>query len=222
MLKKPVTKKLSEKNVLATVDKNSIPLKKLFDDEVFYQIPKYPNLFISQYARIIQTYKRAAPRLLSPHYEVETGYTKIVLTNAYGKRKCWCLHILVAMVWCEHPSFKIADELEVHHKIKVKSNLIMQPMEVNFAENLMYVYRKYHKLIDSIRGIKVATYSKNWKTVKSIEDIAKYYNVEEKDVYEFLIKKPNNKVNSYDYYDGKIGKQEVGIELRRYASKKKK
>lgn len=220
MLKKPATKKLSEKNVMAAVDKNSMPLKKLFEDEVFYQIPKYPNLFISQYARIIQTYKKTAPRLLTPFYDIGTGYTNIVLTNAYGKRKCWGLHILVAMVWCEPPSFEIDSELEVHHKIKVKSNLKMQPIDINFADNLMYVYRKYHKLIDSTRSIKVSTYSRTWKSVKRIEDIAKYYNLKVQDVYEFLIKKPSFKVGALEYYEGKIGTQEIGVELRKYATKK--
>jgi hypothetical protein len=193
------------------------------DDENFYQIPKYPDLFISQYAQIIQTFKSGKSIIRKTNYQVNTGYTTIVLTNKWGKRKCFGLHDLVAQVWCEKPTFAGENEpLQAHHKIKVKKNLKAQPISINFAENIEWVYAKYHKIVDFIRNIKVATYSGNWKSVKIIEDIAKHYKVALLDIYELLLQKPSYKVDTVEYYEAEIDKKVVAIEIRKFVTKKKK
>lgn len=213
-MKTPTTKKLAKKIQCAAVD-----YKPIGTDEVFYQIPKYPDIFISQYAQIIQVYKDNRAIIRKTFYIASTGYTSITLTNAWGKRKNWGLHNLVAKAWLEKPSFQIEGEpLDAHHKIKVKNNLKMQSIDINFASNLEYVYRRYHKLIDATRSIKVSTYNGSWKSVKSVEDIAKYYNIELQSLYERLIDKPSYKVDNLEYYE--IDERRT-IEIRKYKSKKR-
>lgn len=214
MMKTPTTKKLANKIQVAAVD-----YKPIGTDEVFYKIPKYSDLYISQYGQIIQVYKDNKAIIRKTFYIAETGYTTITLTNTWGKRKNWGLHNLVAKVWLDKPPFEIEGEpLDAHHKIKVKNNLKMQSIDINFASNLEYVYRRYHKLIDATRSMKVSTYSGGWKSVKTVEDIAKYYNIDLQSLYERLIDKPSYRVDNLEYYE--IDERRT-IEIRKYRSKKR-
>lgn len=223
-IQEPTTKKLSQKKMMAAVDCHGNRFQKLFLDEAFHQIPRYPGIYISQYARLIQTRGLKQPRLLSPSYDVNTGYTTIVLTNKKGKRKCYGVHDLVARVWLKKPSFKLENEpLDVHHRIKVKQNLELQPINVNFAENLQYVYRKYHKTLDSIKKLRIKLITGAWRTVESIEEIAAYYGVTDYSIYELLNEKPVQMLDKKEYYikdiptaDGKT--QSVVIEVKKYAT----
>lgn len=103
MIKIPTTRKLSNKKLSAAIDREGNPVLKIFPDEEFYQIPRYPDIYISQYARIIHTYKDSASRLMYPYYDANTGYTTITLMNKQKKRVCYGLHQLVALVWLEKP-----------------------------------------------------------------------------------------------------------------------
>lgn len=154
MLKTPTTRKLSEKKVLSAVDKDGNLFQKLFPDEKFYQYPNYPNVFVSQYGNVITTCGKT-PRLRQPYYNPETGYTNIVLTKR-GKRDLKYIHILVAEIWLQKPSFQLEEPLEVHHKEKVRDNLQCQSIDVNFAENLVFVYKKYHSALEDIKTMIVS------------------------------------------------------------------
>jgi hypothetical protein len=221
MMRTPTTRKLSKTQQYSTL--GYIPIA---DDEVFYKCVGYNDIYVSQYAQFIQVISSGETIIRNTFYDTKTGYTNIVLTKKRGKktiRKCWGIHTLVGEVWLEKPTFAgTSEKLQVHHKIKIKRNLKMQPIDINFAENLQYVYLKYHKLIDSIRNIKVSTYSGNWKSVKSIEDIAEYYSVPLIDIYELLQGKPSYVVKKVEYYESTIAKKKVGIEIRKFVTKKKK
>lgn len=222
----PVTKKLSRVKQFASRDKNGVPYQPLFNDEVFYQVPRIKFLYVSQYARLIRTYKNAAPRLLSPAYNPESGYTTLVITipkrknGKESERKCFGIHDLTAQVWCEYPNFLPPDEpTEVHHIIKVKKNLQEQPIDLNFAENLKVVYEKYHSLHDDIRSIKVSAPNGNWKRLTAIEEISRYFKIPLLQVYEILNSDPAYKVNGLEYYNVN---QNQSIEIRKFKLKKKK
>lgn len=221
MMKKPTTKKLMKTQQYATI--GYMPIA---DDEVFYKCVGYSDIYVSQYAQFIQVMPNGETLIRNTFFDTKTGYTNIVLTRKRGKksvRKCWGIHTLVGEVWLEKPTFAGTDEkLQVHHKIKIKRNLKMQPIDINFAENLEYVYWKYHKIVDITRSIKVATYGGNWKSVKTIEDIAKHYKVPLLDIYELLLGKPSIKDNLLEYYEAKIDKKVVAIEIRKFVTKKKK
>lgn len=189
MMKKPTTRKLSEAKVLLAKDKDGNPFKKLFPDEKFYQYPNYPKIFVSQYANVISTNQN---RYIwrTPYYNAETGYSTLVLTKR-GKRECKGIHELVAEVWLEKPSFVLQDELEVHHQIKVKENLQCQPINLNFAENLCYVYRKYHHMLDQNNSMKYK-YKNKWHEAAEPIEIAQAYGVSEYSIYELLLHEPQD------------------------------
>lgn len=197
MLKKPTTRKLSEKKVLAAEDKDHNKFKKLFPDEQFYQFPGYPNVYCSQYANVITTYGRKS-YWRSLYYDPNTGYTSIVLCK-HGKRRMFYIHEIVAEIWLEKPSFELQDILNIHHKIKVKQYLQCQPININFAENLQYVYLKYHPMLDSIKSIKYLFKSK-WHKAVEPEEIAIAYNVSAYTIYELLYHEPQDIKSKYEYY----------------------
>jgi len=223
MMKTPTTKKLSQKIQSSTTGYIAID-----SDEQFFQIPKYPDLFISQYAQIIQTFKNGKSIVRKSSYEIRTGYTTIVLTNKWKKRKCFGIHDLVGQVWLEKPTFAGTDEpMQVHHKIKVKKNLKFQSININFAEHLEYVYFKYHKIADTVRSIKVSTPKGNWRSVKTVEQAAQYYRVPIITIYELLQDKPSYKADKLEYYEMTIHRKDgtaldMGIEVRKYSQKKSK
>lgn len=223
MLKTPTTKRLSKKKQYRT--KGYMPIA---DDEEFYKcVGGYKDIYVSQYAQFIQLLPNGETIIRNTYYDAKTGYTNIVLTKKRGKktvRKCYGIHTLVAEVWVEKPTFLGENEqLQVHHKIKIKKNLKAQHINVNFAENLQWVFWKYHKLIDSIRNIKISTYNGSWKSVRTIEDIAKYYRLQLLDIYELLLGKPTYKPDKLlEYYEATIDGKIIGIEIRKYVTKKKK
>jgi hypothetical protein len=221
MIKKPTTKKLTKTQQYATIGYMQIA-----DDEAFYKCVGYKDIYVSQYGQFIQVIPNGETLIRNTFFDTKTGYTNIVLIRKRGKkseRKCWGVHTLVAEVWCEKPTFAGDSEpLQVHHRIKVKKNLKAQPISINFAENLEWVYARYHKIVDITRNIKVATYSGNWKSVKTIEDIAKHYKVSLLDIYELLLQKPSYKVDAVEYYEAEIDKKIVAIEIRKFVTKKKK
>jgi len=220
-LKKPTTKKLSRWQ-----QENTIGYIQISNDEAFYKCVGYTDIYVSQYAQFIQLLPDGESIIRTPFYDLSTGYTNIVLIKRKGKkvkRTCKGIHDLVAQVWCEKPTFAGTDEpMQSHHKIKVKKNLKQQPISINFAENLEWVYRKYHKLKDIIRSIKVSTYSGNWKAVNDIEDIAKYYKVQLIDIYELLLQKPTYEADKLEYYEATIDNKIIAIEIRKFVTKKKK
>ncbi|MDC7290174.1 hypothetical protein NXH76_20480 [Blautia schinkii] len=196
MMKQPVTKKLSEKKVKSTVvGTEKSPYQKLFPDEQFYQIPRYPQIFISQYGNIISTCGKV-PHVLSPFVE-ESGYTGIVLSK-HGKKKKHYVHRLVAEVWCKKPDFTLDYPLQVHHKRKVRQN---PSIAVNFATNLEYVYLPYHKFLDSITSIQLQRKSGTWKYVSEIPEIAEYYKSSEQQIYQILTGQPQWTEGKTRYYE---------------------
>lgn len=197
MLKKPTTRKLSEKKVLSAEDRNHNRFRKLFPDEKFYQYPGYPNVYVSQYANIITTYGNT-PCWRQPYYDINSGYTSIVLSK-HGKRFIKWIHDIVAEVWLKKPSFYIDSPLNVHHNIKVKSNLECQPININFAESLQYVYTKYHKFLDSIESLKYHNGKKYIEVTEPIE-IAQFYGVSEYSIFELLNGDPQDIKGRNEYY----------------------
>jgi hypothetical protein len=220
-MKTPTTRRLSRWQ-----QSNTIGYIPIADDEKFYQIPCYSDIYVSQFAQFIQVLPNGDSMMRNAFFDIKTGYTNIVLSKRRGRkvnRTCRGVHDLVASVWLEKPTFAGTDErLQVHHLMKVKRNMKMQPIDINFAENLEYVYWKYHKLVDITRSIKVATYGGNWKSVKTIEDISKHYRVPLLEIYELLLQKPSNKVDTVEYYETEIDKKVVAIEIRKFVTKKKK
>lgn len=210
MLKKPTTKKLSEKIVSQTVTPNKEPFHKLFSDEKFYQYPKYPHVFVSQYGNVISTHGKT-PHLLSV-LEDRDGYLIFEIWNK-GKRKRRRLHQLVAEVWCQKPDFTLGNvPLQVHHKKKVRQ---ASTIDVHFASNLEYVYWKYHPLVESIKSIQVQRPSGTWKYVSEIAEIAQYYNSPQYPIYKLLSKPPEKIEGNYEYYS----LENIHIKIRKEVSK---
>lgn len=214
MMKTPTTKKLPKKTQYTT--DGYMPIA---ENEAFYQCPKYPDIFISQYAQVIQVFKNKKAIVRKTFYITDSGYTTITLTNSWGKRKNWGIHHLVGMVWLEKMSFLPEDEpQDVHHIYKVLG-MKASSIDVNFACNLMYVYRKYHKILDTTRSLKVSVYGGGWKSMKSIEEVSKHLNKPLKDIYELLLGKYTYMAEGLEYYE--IDKFTT-IEVRKYKSKGKK
>lgn len=220
-LRKPTTKKLSRWQ-----QENTIGYIQISDDEAFYKCVGYPDIYVSQYAQFIQLLPDGESIIRNTFFDVKTGYTNIVLIKRKGKkviRTCKGVHDLIGQVWLQKPTFADENEpMQVHHIYKVKKNLKQQPISINFAENIEWVYRKYHKLKDIIRSIKVSTYSGNWKSVGDIEDIAKHYKVQLIDIYELLLQKPTYEVDKLEYYEATIDNKAIAIEIRKFVTKKKK
>lgn len=207
-MKKPTTKKLSEKKVFLALDYNGAPYQKLFPDERFYQFPRYPNVFVSQYSTVISTAGKI-PRQLKPSKDSNSNYYFLMLYKNRKNKKHY-LHRIVAEVWVEKPTFEMSSQLEVHHNKKVIK--YSESIEVNFAENLQYVYKIYHSLLDSIRSMKVKTPTGKYKYLKEVRQIADYYNVSEYSIYELLSKPPQSIEENTELYvsDG------IEIQVRKY------
>lgn len=196
MMKEPTTKKLSEKQVARTVTSKGKPFMKLFPDEKFYQYPKYPKIFVSQYANIIST-TRKTPHLLSPR--PESNYYLSVSLYKHGKKRKKYVHRLVAAVWCKKPDFELPNyPLEVHHKLKVLRN---STVNVNFAMNLEYLYRPHHKAIEDIKSYQVQRPSGNWFYVSNVQAIADYYHTSDYSIYQLLRRSPKKIENNYEIYE---------------------
>lgn len=196
MMKEPTTKKLSEKQVARTVTSKGKPFIKLFPDERFYQYPKYPKIFVSQYANIISTTGKT-PHLLSPY--LESNYYLSVSLCKHGKKRKKYVHRLVAAVWCKKPDFELPNyPLEVHHKLKVLRN---STVNVNFAMNLEYLYRPHHKAIDYIKSYQVQRPSGNWFYVSDVQAIADYYHTSDYSIYQLLRRSPKKIENNYEIYE---------------------
>ncbi len=196
MMKEPTTKKLSEKQVARTVTSKGKPFMKLFPDERFYQYPKYPKIFVSQYANIISTTGKT-PHLLSPY--LESNYYLSVSLCKHGKKRKKYVHRLVAEVWCKKPDFELPGcPLEVHHKLKVLRN---STVNVNFAMNLEYLYRPHHKAIDYIKSYQVQRPSGNWFYVSDVQAIADYYHTSDYSIYQLLRRSPKKIENNYEIYE---------------------
>lgn len=207
MMKPPTTRKLSESKVLSAKDKDGNKFEKLFPDEKFYQYPKYPKVFVSQYGRVI-TENGSRYIWRSLYYNPESGYTTIILSKR-GERICKGIHELVAEVWLEKPTFVIEDELNVHHMIKVRENLLCQPLNVNFAEHLCYVYKKYHSILDKFQYIKYK-YRNKWHTAAEPLEAAQAYGVSEYTIYELLYGKPQDIKGKEKFYK----KDKIYIKVR--------
>lgn len=202
MMKKPTTKKLPEYIVRQAKDSDNNLFRKLFPDEKFYQYPRYPNIFVSQYANVITTY-HGNIRWRIPYYNSETGYSSLVISKR-NRRTTKGIHELVAEVWLQEPTFAIASPLDVHHNIKVKGNLSAQPINLNFAENLQYVYRLYHPMLDSIKSMKYF-YKSRWRKATEVIEIASSLGVSEYSIYQLLTQSPTDiKGKNKIYESGKI------------------
>ena len=208
MLKTPTTRKLSEKKVFSAADKDGNLFQKLFPDEKFYQYPNYPNVFVSQYGNVITTYSKT-PLLRQLYYNPETGYTNIVLSKR-GKRDLKYIHVLVAEIWLQKPSFQLDDSLEVHHKEKVKDNLQCQSINVNFAENLVYVYKKYHSALENIKTMKYLA-GKRWRKFDDVEALSAETGVSAYEIYELISKDPQDIQGKEEIYSN----EHIQIKIRR-------
>ena len=196
MMKKPTTKKLTKKQVAATVTSKGEPFMKLFPDEKFYQYPKYPNIFVSQYANVISTTGKT-PHLLSPHLEFN-NYLSVHLFKK-GKSKKFYIHRLVAEVWCKKPDFVIPNcPLEVHHKLKVLQN---PTINVNFAQNLEYLYKPHHRAIEYIKSYQVQRPTGKWFYLSDVHAIAEYYNTSTYSIYQLLTRSPKEIKGNYEIYE---------------------
>lgn len=237
MIKKPTTTKLLDSQLVKAVDYNGNPYIKLFPDEEFYEFPDYPNVYISQYANVLRVFKNVI-RQRKLEYDKETGYSRLTVEENY-ERKRFKVHRMVALVWCEKPNFEIPNlpedsrdnNLEVHHLIKVRDNLNEQPINLNWAENLVWVPHKYHVMIDQIKSFQVQRkHSKNPKAKvrkQSIQEIAKYYNVSEYDIYELVYNEPDKVKGMTEIYKATLStldgnQQQIEITITKYGSKSKK
>lgn len=208
MLKQPTTKKLSEKKVSHAVDYNKNPYEKMFDDEKFYQFPQYPNVFVSQYETIISL-SGDTPHQKKPSKDKNSDYYFVMLyKNGEGKKHY--VHRMVAEVWCEKPTFEMPYKLQVHHNKKVIK--YGQSIDVNFAENLQWVYAPYHAMLDSIKSMQVKTPTGNYKYLKEVREIADYYNVSEQFIFELLKKQPYETDGTTEIYKS----DNIEIKVRRY------
>lgn len=230
MIITPTTKKLSKKLQYAATDMNQVPYKPLFDDEVFYQVNGTPFLFASQYGRLIRTYKSTTPRLLNPYYDPQSGYTTIVITTPKrkngkeSKRTSEGLHELIAKVWCDYPTFLNSEStipaddkvIQIHHLIKVKKNLTTQSIDVNFANNLFPVYKRYHSTIEDIRNIKFLFNGKWYRCdIREFDYIADKWDIPLKDLYELILGQPESVEDGVEIY--KLSDEKV-IKVRKYKS----
>ena len=198
MMKKPTTKKLPMRLVKQATDSKGNPFRMLFPDEKFYQYPRYPDVFVSQYANVITTYKDKIT-WRTPYYNANTGYTTLVISKR-GKRKIKGIHELVAEVWLAKPTFTLISPLDVHHNIKVKNNLTEQPICLNFAVNLQYVYRIYHPILDSAKSIRYF-YKSRWRKATEVIEIANACGVSEYSVYQLLNNPPTDIKGNWKIYE---------------------
>lgn len=207
MLQQPTTKKLSEKKLSKALDYNGNPYQKVYANEQFYQLPKYPKVFGSQYGTIFSLSK-GVPRQKKPTKDKDSDYSYVSLSKK-GKHKKHYIHRIIAEIWCKKPTFEMPCKLQVHHNKKV---MIHKAADVNFAENLQWVYAPYHSLLDSIKSMQVRTPTGNYKYLKEVRMIAEYYHVSEYFIFELLRQPPYQSDGITELY--KSGN--IEIKVRKY------
>lgn len=184
-------------------------------DEEFRPVPGESALWVSNYGRLLSK-RQKNPHLLNPVFQ--RGYRRVTLPQSVnGKyiKRSYYLHVLVAKCFCEIPEWiKPGDRIEVHHINAV--DRIKDIEEINYASNLMFVPRKLHKAIDTIKEIAVKK-GRNW-VVMDFVSAADYYDLSP---YEFVgamssekFQKPTAKRGKYQYYKKEVGEKPVQINVR--------
>lgn len=190
---KEIKNKLSQKKLI----RNEIEL--IENNEVFAQIPKYNNYFISNYGRLLhQDYRSGKLIIVNPsitkggyfNYTLSTKsrtYKGKIVHDENGKPKnnriCKCAHQLVALVFIDsqYPDEFTLQDLQVHHKDGNPKN--------NFYKNLIYLCknkngRKDHDLVHSFK--KIAVYNPEKEKFYSYSDIELVVKRTELSLLEFL------------------------------------
>lgn len=190
----------------------------LYSDEEFRPIKGESAIWISNYARVLSK-RKGKPRILKTVFQ--KGYHRLTLPQSVRGKKVkhmYYVHVLVAQAFCEIPNWiNPGDRLEVHHINSVDREKDIEG--INYASNLVYVPRKLHKAIDSIREIAV---NQNGKWVKmDFVTAAEYYGISP---YNFLESFSNEKYKipdrirgKYQYYSLNIkmdNGRTVGIDIR--------
>ena len=219
MIKRPSRKKLPQDLLEKAVDMYNKPYRPLVEDEAFYKIPFFPRAYKSQYGRIIQLDKRTGkPILLSPCYNLNTGYTILSMYDYKGNKTTHGIHKWGAEMWCcNYPTFlddceDISDNdkiVEYHHLLKVKENGKLQPVSTNFVDNILPVYSRYHSSIENIKSIRYLAENGKYKycDIRQFNSIADYYYISLRTLYELIKGNPTTIDNGIEYYklsDNKI------------------
>lgn len=190
---------------------------KVATDEEFRHVKGETGIWVSNYARIISK-RRGTPRILKTVFQ--RGYHRLTLPQHMRGKKVkhmYYVHVLVAQAFCSIPDWITpGDRIEVHHVDSV--DRVNDVDGINNASNLLYVPRKLHKAIDSIREISV---KKNAMWVKmDFVSAAEYYNISPYDFLESFAnekyKIPDKVYGKYQYYSPIIvsDKKKVSINIR--------
>lgn len=219
------------------LDKNEIQL--LMEDEVFTQIKRWNQYYISNYGRLIRRKKKGVYSIVKPS-ERPNGYLVYTLSKparTYRGEKIRNLdgttktnraskqaQRLTAEIYVKNPYSEdeyTLDDLQVHHKDKNPQN--------NYYKNLMWLCkskngRKDHDFIHQLK--KVSLYNQETATFHSYKDIETLLRRLDVDVLEFIDSvRLNDKL--FKSQDGKwdvyhINNEFVGVQFQPKQQKKKK
>jgi hypothetical protein len=145
-------KKLNEKLDIQIIKEAGISLYS--EDEIYVKIKEFNDYYISNYGHVIST-KRGKITLLTPNREdedlIHKKYYCIGITNNNGEPKNPKIHTLVATAFCVKP--RLGEKMEVHHINTYSYN--QKNEECNRADNLVFVTKKFHSILDAIEKIGV-------------------------------------------------------------------
>ena len=145
--------------------KNSVNNIQLIDrtlpDEIWLQVPDYPNYYCSNMGRVYSHTKKHA-RLLRPDVG-EVGYHRVTIKNKNGKLVRFLVHRLVIFCFKNQENF---DELVVNHIDGCKSNNKLENLEaITYSSNLAHaVEMQLNQLHANRRGKIVTAEDINWKS----------------------------------------------------------
>jgi hypothetical protein len=108
-------------------------MKKL-KNEVFKQIPEFPNYFISNMGRLYTTKLKLVKKFI---FNKGSGYYQVILTND-KIRKNFSVHRLLALAFIPNPQKK----REINHKDGNKTNNNLSNLEwITHSENALHAYK---------------------------------------------------------------------------------
>lgn len=159
-------------------------------DEEFRPFKGESGILISNYGRVLSIRNRN-PVLIKQHFN--KGYMKVEFQQSmYGKRKrtMYYVHRMVAETFVPVPEWiKEGERLDVHHIRKVDKKT---PLDgINKADNLTWIPRKFHKLIDATDALYIRINS-HWQECDFLEASAHY----DMNPYDFLTAINTNRHNS--------------------------